>query len=338
MMVLNVLRVFWGGLKYYAFGLRTPLNVGLRITNQCNSKCKYCFVRDRPQREMTTEEIKKVIDGMHSMGTQRVGIQGGEVFLRDDAEEIVRYIKSCGMHLSLVTNGLLVPDNMKMVRMVDCLVVSFDGREKGHENNRIVGGHKAALNAIRAARSNGVLVLTITVITKNNINDIDYILETAKERGFACMFNLLHGADVFPEMGGMLPTKGQYRRAILNIMKKKREGYPVVLSYKSLRHMLNWEDYRRTCKFGGPGEGRCLAGKLFCNIDTDGTLSACDISKHFSEKIDITKHGFRSAWLRLGKQKLPCSSCACSALTDYNNMLLPDVGTVGSWLRFLFRL
>lgn len=338
MIVLNLFRVFWGGLKYYAFGVRTPLNVGLRITNRCNSKCSYCFVRDRPQREMTTEEIKRVIDGMRSMGTQRVGIQGGEVFLRDDAEEIVRHIKSCGIHLSLVTNGHLVPDNMNVVKMVDCLVVSFDGREKGHETNRTVRGHKAALNAIRAARSSGVLVFTITVITKNNIDDIDYVLETAKEHGFACIFNLLHGAEIFPGINDMLPTKNQYRRAILKIIKKKREGYPVVLSYKALRHLLKWEDYKKVCVFGGSDKRGCLAGKLFCNIDTDGTLSACDISKHFSEKIDVIKYGFRGAWLMLGDEKLPCSSCACSALTDYNNMLLPDVGTVGSWLRFLFHI
>ncbi len=55
------------------FHKKTPINVMWRITNRCNSRCEYCNIPLRKQKEPTTEQILDLIDQMKQAGTQRIG-------------------------------------------------------------------------------------------------------------------------------------------------------------------------------------------------------------------------------------------------------------------------
>lgn len=57
-------------------GARIPLNVMISVTNRCPARCSYCNIPNRPQREMSTEELISLFDQLKHLGTQRIALWG----------------------------------------------------------------------------------------------------------------------------------------------------------------------------------------------------------------------------------------------------------------------
>lgn len=93
---------------------RTLLSVTLEITARCNNDCAHCYINlpaddsEAIAEELSTEEIKALIDESVSMGTLWFLITGGEPLLRKDFIEIYRYLKQKGLLVSLFTNATLL--------------------------------------------------------------------------------------------------------------------------------------------------------------------------------------------------------------------------------------
>src|SRR5215468_8285443 len=98
----------------------TPQSVTFELTLRCNLSCQMCpldlprlmhdktnptFVKERQRAELSTDEVKQVIDDIAAMGVQDMTITGGEVFLRKDVFEIIEHITKTPIHLCVNTNG-----------------------------------------------------------------------------------------------------------------------------------------------------------------------------------------------------------------------------------------
>lgn len=82
----------------------------LIITSRCNFNCPYCRGTDinGEKRDMTFDEIKKVVDFFAVNEIKNVRLSGGEPTVHRDIVEIVKYIKStCNeiRHIAISTNG-----------------------------------------------------------------------------------------------------------------------------------------------------------------------------------------------------------------------------------------
>ena len=88
------------------------------LTYRCNNKCVHCYCNlpendeHAMQDELTTEEIKRLLDDLASMGSLWLLITGGEPLLRPDFEEIYLYAKKKGFLITLFSNGTLINDNI----------------------------------------------------------------------------------------------------------------------------------------------------------------------------------------------------------------------------------
>ncbi len=314
-------------------GLRlAPMNVMISVTNRCQSRCAYCSIPSRRQREMSTEEILRLFDELRAEGTQRIALWGGEPLLREDIGELVDYAKrTCGFHVSLDTNGLLVPEKIDLLRNLDVLVVSYDGTPGAHERNREPGSHDAVSEALRVA-SRVHRVFSITVLTVESIGQIDAILETARAIGFSTTFQLLHltrnlGSE---EERALLPDEAATRAAIRLLIERKRQGAPIVSSFAYLEHLLGWADYRR-CQSAEPKGPRCHAGRLFCNVDTDGSVYPCSRMIDRMPARNFLDGGFRQAFAAMGETG--CRSCIASSLVEYNFVHSMNAGVIWNWLK-----
>lgn len=92
-----------------------PFQVDFDITMKCMYKCKHCNVAaGRPlDDEMSTDQIKCILDQLDDIGVSDVSITGGEPLLREDCLEILRYAAGKqGFYLTLNTNGLLVTEDL----------------------------------------------------------------------------------------------------------------------------------------------------------------------------------------------------------------------------------
>jgi len=314
-------------------GRRTPVNVMISVTNSCQSNCSYCEISTLKQREMTTDEILMLIDQIRQAGCERISLWGGEPLMRKDIAQVIRYAKSKGMYVTMDSNGFAVPEHLDDIRELDVLLISFDGKKKNHDLNRVPGGFDKVMAAIRAARQ--VLpIFTITVLTKNNIDDIRFILETAQTEGFSCLFQLLyHNPSEAGETSQLLPSKKEHQDALDRLIDFKKRGYPVVNSYQYLNHLRNWDDYSRPVRMDKklPKDPQCLAGKLFCNVDVDGRVYPCNALMKEMPAKNFLDVGFEEAFNFASEHE--CQACM-SCLNEFNLLLGGSFRAAFNWLTY----
>ena len=70
--------------------------VSWMTTNKCNLKCSHCYqdAGAAKEQELTTEEGKRLIDGIVRAGFKVMIFSGGEPLLRPDIYELVAYAAS----------------------------------------------------------------------------------------------------------------------------------------------------------------------------------------------------------------------------------------------------
>lgn len=153
------------------------------VTSRCNALCDHCGSRctASPKDELSPEVFKKVLDDVaKKYGTKAImlNITGGEPLMRKDLFDIVGYADSLGFKWGLVTNGMLVTDNvvkkMKETHM-STISISLDGMKETHEEFRHVkGSFDKIISGIKKMKEeNFVEHIQVTFIaTKKNIFEL----------------------------------------------------------------------------------------------------------------------------------------------------------------------
>lgn len=318
---------------YQAFGRRCPVNVMLAVTNRCNGRCAYCRIPERSPRDMTTAEVERLIDEMKAAGTVRLGIWGGEPLLRDDIGRLVSYAAGKGLYVTLDTNGLLWRERRDELRDLRHVMISLDGDRAGHEANRGAGTFDRVMEALETASADPRLkVWTLTVLTKHNLGDIDFVLRTAERLGLRSSFQVLHHNDKLGRNHDrLIPSNEEYREAIRRLMDRKKKGAPISSSTRYLSYLLQWGDYA-AAKSKRPHCGlRCKAGALYCNIDANGNVYACSLLADEQSALNALEAGFRNAFDAI--PPLPCQGCTAACFTEYNYLYRLDPVCVYEWIR-----
>jgi len=282
---------------------------------------------------MTTAEILGLIDEMRKLGTKRLGLWGGEPLLREDIGRIISHAHDSGMYVTLDTNGILLKERVDVLNKLDHLVISMDGNRAGHDANRGAGTFDKVIAALElASKIKGLKVWSLTVLTKENLQDIDFILDTAKRLKIYAAFQVLHHSD---ELGrnheAMIPTDSQYREAIKKLIHRKRNGARISSSFRYLNYLLKWEDYVIRSRKGSHLSLRCKAGALYCNIDADGKVYACSLLVGREPAKNALEIGFKKAFESI--PEVPCQACTAACYTEYNYLYALDPSCILEWIR-----
>src|SRR4030095_7190721 len=70
-----------------------PFSAMIEISDRCNEVCVHCYQIQGRKGEMSTEEIKTVLDELADMGVLFLTLSGGEPTLRKDFLDIVRHAR-----------------------------------------------------------------------------------------------------------------------------------------------------------------------------------------------------------------------------------------------------
>lgn len=322
-------------LKSRVAGVDYPLFAILSTNNTCQSRCRYCRIPSRAQKEMSTEQILGLIDQMAEMGTQRLGLWGGEPLLRPDITRIVSHARQRGLYVTLDTNGYLLPERRELLDHLDHLILSLDGPEEAHDANREPGSWKkvmAALDCIPPGRT----VWTITVLTRHNIQHVDWILDEADRRGFVPTFQVLHHNELFGINDELRPSAEEYAQVLRYLAEQKRRGRRIGTSVGCFEHLAAWKDYQRnTSPEGGLGWKKCWGGKFFVNIDTNGDLYPCSLTVGELPAPNALELGFAEAYRQVAPP--PCQSCLATCYSEYNLLFSLNFRTILQWVRALGR-
>jgi len=174
--------------------LRIPLSVHVDLTMRCNERCIHCYrvVEERP--ELTTEELKALLNDLARAGTLYLTLSGGEVFLRKDLFELLEHARRLHFDVRVKSNALLItPEKAARlrelgVRQVDISIYSADAAIHDWVT-KIPGSLERTVQGVVALRDAGVTVKLNCPLMKQNVGQYKDIRALAERLGVLCGFD-----------------------------------------------------------------------------------------------------------------------------------------------------
>lgn len=237
------------------------------ITPQCNLRCRHCYNQSDMQvaheNQLTTEEVKGLIDQAHEIGVWQFDLTGGELFLREDILEILEYLQKKGMATVLFSNLTLL-DEAKAQKLkefqVRKVVTSIDGfSNQVHDDFRGVRGSlEKTIASIHMLKELDIPVSVNIMVGEHNFTELDQLSDYLRFE-----LKLPYATDLIMPLG-----RG---KAMNNC-----DDFAIYVGYLN---QLNGKD--TPCNVANPGEftvptqPRCGVGDNFLYITHEGSINLC---------------------------------------------------------------
>ena len=165
-----------------------PLSVQLDLTYRCNERCVHCYLDHHDHGEMTTAEIKDLLDQMADAGVFYLTISGGEILIRRDFFEILEYARARTFCIKLKTNGILIrrkeADRIKGLGVESTQISIYSHRPEVHDAiTKMPGSLAQSIEAMRRLRARGIHVIMANVLMAQNVHDYHGVKALAAELG-----------------------------------------------------------------------------------------------------------------------------------------------------------
>ena len=327
MSLLTRAAFFFNLTKGHILKKNIPLMIVLNCTNHCNLRCGYCYGEYyKPvskEQEFSTVQLFALIDELSAMGTKSLTLAGGEPLLREDIGKIINRIKSRKMECGMNTNGILIPHRLKELQSIDMVTVSIDGPKGMNDADRGGGSFEKIISGIDAALGAGIKVHINTVLTRHNLDGIDWIIDFARERKIHAEFNVL-----FQQSAGkrgteeFLADQESYRKALTYIADLKSKGAPILFSEGVYRFASRWPNLEKRVYRDSPPDFnyiRCFSGRFMGFIDSDGRVYPCPQLIDSIDAKNCKEVGFKAAWGYLAQHD--CKACYFPCFNEFSRIM-----------------
>lgn len=164
-----------------------PEVVFFRVTNRCEHDCKYCYA-PKFKKEPSFPEIKKALKTLKENEVEGIVLTGGEPLIREDITKILKEVKKNKFTAYLDTNGNNFSKHKKAIEKyvtVLGLPLDFSNGEMTSEYRGKANTQKIIdiLNTYKNKKEKPFIIKVGTVITKDNIKEIENIAEILKDKG-----------------------------------------------------------------------------------------------------------------------------------------------------------
>ncbi|MEH6650816.1 MAG: pyrroloquinoline quinone biosynthesis protein PqqE [Motiliproteus sp.] len=301
-------------------GVGQPFWLLAELTYSCPLQCSYCanpVDLKGGGEELTTEQWLSVLRQGRKMGAAQLGFSGGEPLLRKDLEVLIREARQMGYYTNLITSGM----GMDAERMADFKTAGLDHIQISFQassaelNNRLAGSDKAFAQKMAMARevkAQGYPMVLNFVIHRDNIDDIDQIIELSMEleADYVELATAQYYGWALANRDQLLPTKDQLARAeaTTNRYRDQLDGEGPKLIFVMPDY---YEERPKDCMNGW--------GKLFLTITPDGTALPCHSARELPIQFpNVVDTSLEDIWYRstgfnhfrgYGWMKEPCRSC-----------------------------
>ena len=186
-----------------ALGLGIPISVHLDITYRCNERCAHCYLDHDDHGEMTTAEIKDILNQLSDAGVFFLTLSGGEVLMRRDFFEIVEYARGLLFNVKVKTNGVMIRESearkMRELGVEQVQISVYSHRPEVHDGiTKLPGSLKRTIEAIRFLKSQGLKVAIANVLMAANLFDNAGVMALATELGVSYTLD----PTITPKMDG----------------------------------------------------------------------------------------------------------------------------------------
>lgn len=260
----------------------------LTVTRKCNNFCEWCYTKNKLNCEnMDFNDAVSCVDKLSELGALRVVLIGGEPTLYPNFFELVKYISSKGIKVSLATNGRKLSDisfaSNLMESGINSVNISLKGTSeeeyikftKSYGLIEAISGYK---NLLELGFRNVSLSYVIVDDNKKKFDEMIELIESYNLKNIVFQFvkpvlTLDNHTDTFD-----IEKMGKFVTYIYKQMKKTRSNYCLEISFplcavdKQILEKLIQENRITTCCHISKG-----SGVIF---DTDFKILPCN---HFAE-------------------------------------------------------
>ena len=294
--------------------LRIPLNGTFELSPVCNFSCKMCYVRksarevrESPRGILTLEDWRRIAREAREMGMLDLLLTGGEPLLWPDFWTLYEELVDMGFLVSINTNGSLIDENAiarfraKPPQRINVTLYGA-GNESYKQLCGIDGVYEKVDHAIRGLMDAGITVKLNCSLTPDNAEDIDRIVDYARERNTV----LSLATYMFPPVRRD-PTKTgvnerftpeESSRYLMRYLRGNR-GEDRYNSY--VKNILDGKTeplgLESDCVDPVDGKIRCRAGSASFWITWDGWMTPCGMMPE--PKVDLKSQPFADAWHQL---------------------------------------
>lgn len=273
-----------------------PVYAVWELTLRCDHACSHCGSRAAVARpdELTFDEILDTAAQLIRLGTREVTLIGGEAYLHPNLVDVVRFLSTGGIRVTMQTGGrgftLAMAKELKAAGM-SAIGVSVDGPPDAHNTLRNApGSQQAALQALDNARQAGLIITANSQVNELNAGLLKETAAVLKEHGvriWRCQMTVPMGrAADRPEwilrpwrMLQVIDTLAEiqvyYAEQANAAGQKSNEMFNVLIS-----NNLGYYGPHEVLLRSNPGGNArwwqgCQAGTFTLGIESDGTIKAC---------------------------------------------------------------
>jgi radical SAM family uncharacterized protein len=293
-------------------GSKRPLIAGHKLLYKCNLECGMCPFWRRPDEELlTVNQEVKIMDSLVEAGVLIYGFEGGEPLLRRDLPQILEEAHK-RFYTSLVTNGWLLKERIHEIGdRVEFLFVSLDGIGSLHDELRgMKGSFDRAIKGIKAAVDYGANIAINSTITRQNIHQVEEMLQLAERLGVGINFQPAYDYSTAERLS---PYGEKLLDSLVRLLELKSAGAPLVNSRDYLSAVIeSWYH-------GIPW--RCKPW-LTINVDPQGRIVLpCYTLQEYNAKESSNPHVWDIDILKLWKyyeweKYESCNKCALSCYLE----------------------
>jgi len=293
----------------------TPVEVMFELTSRCNFDCKMCYVHNQSNqdvlsRELSTEQWKRIMDEAFCSGMLFATLTGGECLLRRDFKELYLHLFNKGVHVSVMSNGLLINDDLieffKKYPPRSIQVSVYGSNNDDYENVTGFRAFDIIDQNLQQIRSLNKTKLRIAVTpSRYLIDDYKSILTYCKNNGFELARN-----EMFLFENRDNKDKNDYYLSVQELVQLE------IIRHEMFRPLTPISDLPLPgahCADPVHGTG-CNAGTCSAFISWDGLMSPC--VNLLICKESVISDSFQNAWERTTQcaksflQPIECNGCA----------------------------
>jgi radical SAM protein with 4Fe4S-binding SPASM domain len=281
-----------------------PLDsLDMELTERCNNNCIHCYINlptddlDAQQRELSTEEIQKILQEAVSLGCLTVRFSGGEPLLREDFEDLYVFARKLGLRVALLTNATLItPALAKVCARIPPLtpieVTLYGMKRSSYESvTRISGSFEAAWHGIHVLLEQKIPFVVKGALLPPNREEIEE---------FESWAATIPWSDAAPSYSILFELRSRRDSKQKNsIIKGLRLPPEDVVAFSSRRQEKYLREMREFCsKFTRPSGKNifsCGAGVMNGCLDAYGYLQPCMLLRHPDTVYNLKKGSLKNA-------------------------------------------
>lgn len=308
-----------------------PFSGQIELTYRCSLNCIHCYckditqIQDTQKQELTTAELKRILDELQSEGCIWLIFTGGDPLIREDFLELYAYAKGKGFMITLFTNALGFTK-----KIIDYLVksppysieITLNGITKDTYEaiTQVEGSFLKAMKTVKLLAEKKLPLILKTNCLKQNKHQIAKIKSFAekilgKPQGDRHRFK--YDPMIYPRFNGDR-TPAKFRLSFKELLEARRQDTDIYQEYrKDLQGVL--PPLKREASF----LYQCNSWKGYFFINPYGRLKFCIMSEKYSVDLRTTsfKEGFYELFPKVLKERFKtnskCQNCRLRPICEW---------------------